>query len=275
MSLVGNLTSNYDHTAETQGAGYRGPRRTSSDVDRTPNIFRSSSRESHQRNHTLPEEKAEASSSSDEEAVERVRYLARQFSRDSAFSASANSNPFNAEPDSALDPNSENFRPRAWVKAMFQLQSSDGDRFLARTAGVAFRNLNAHGFGAATDYQKSVGNVMLEVVGMARRLMGVAQQRVDILRGFDGLIKPGEMLVVLGPPGSGCSTFLKTLAGETHGFNVDKESYINYQGISFEQMHKNFRGEAIYTAEQDVHFPQLTVAETLYVSILVCQRLCH
>lgn len=28
-------------------------------------------------------------------------------------------------------------------------------------------------------------------------------------------------------------------------------------------MHKNFRGEAIYTAEVDVHFPQLTVADTL------------
>ncbi|KIV78697.1 hypothetical protein PV11_06318 [Exophiala sideris] len=262
MSLVGNLTSNYDHTAETQGAGLQGQRRTSSDADRTPNIFHTLSRGSH--HHDIPEEKAEASSSSDGEADERVRYLARQFSRDSGFSTSTNSNPFNAEPDSPLDPNSDNFRPRAWVKAMFQLQSSDNDRFLARTAGVAFRNLNAHGYGAATDYQKSVGNVMLEVVGLARRLMGVGQQRVDILRGFDGLIKPGEMLVVLGPPGSGCSTFLKTLAGETHGFNVDKESYINYQGISFEQMHKNFRGEAIYTAEQDVHFPQLTVAETLY-----------
>jgi ABC-type multidrug transport system ATPase subunit len=146
---------------------------------------------------------------------------------------------------------------------MFQLQSSD-DRFLARTAGIAFRNLSAHGFGAATDYQKSVGNVMLEGVGLVRRLMGVGQQRIDILRNFDGLLKPGEMLVVLGPPGSGCSTFLKTIAGETHGFNVDKDSYINYQGIGFEQMHKHFRGEAIYTAEQDVHFPQMTVAETLY-----------
>ena len=127
---------------------------------------------------------------------------------------------------------------------MFQLQSSN-DRFLGRTAGVAFRNLSAHGFGAATDYQKSVGNVFFEAVGIARKWMGVGQRRIDILRNFDGLIKPGEMLVVLGPPGSGCSTFLKTIAGETHGFNVDKDSYINYQGISFEQMHRHFRGEAI------------------------------
>jgi hypothetical protein len=29
---------------------------------------------------------------------------------------------------------------------------------------------------------------------------------------------------------SGCSTLLKTIAGETHGLFVDEESYINYQG---------------------------------------------
>lgn len=28
-------------------------------------------------------------------------------------------------------------------------------------------------------------------------------------------------------------------------------------------MHSNFRGEAIYSAEQDIHFPQLTVGDTL------------
>jgi ABC-type multidrug transport system ATPase subunit len=30
-----------------------------------------------------------------------------------------------------------------------------------------------------------------------------------------------------------------------------------------EQMHKDFRGECIYQAEVDVHFPQLTVGQTL------------
>lgn len=28
-------------------------------------------------------------------------------------------------------------------------------------------------------------------------------------------------------------------------------------------MHSNFRGEAIYAAEQDIHFPRLTVGDTL------------
>lgn len=71
------------------------------------------------------------------------------------------------------------------------------------------------------------------------------------------------MLVVLGRPGSGCSTLLKTISGETHGFYIDKESQINYQGIPMEKMHNDFRGECIYQAEVDVHFPQLTVGQTL------------
>jgi pleiotropic drug resistance (PDR) family protein len=279
--------NNNDRTSQVAGVGNSGTHRTSSEVDQTYHPFlqrsHSTSRAEkhtepssiptlpeHSPNETvhdvttLPTEKLGQSSSSDEDEEEgdhRVKELARQLSR--ASNISVNANPFEAEPDSALDPTSSNFKARAWVKAMFNMQRQD-DRFLARTAGVAFRNLSAHGFGAATDYQKSVGNVIFEVVGLARKLMGIGQQRIDILRNFDGLVLPGEMLIVLGPPGSGCSTFLKTIAGETHGFNVDKDAYINYQGISYQQMHKNFRGEAIYTAEQDIHFPQLTVGETLY-----------
>ena len=34
-------------------------------------------------------------------------------------------------------------------------------------------------------------------------------------------------------------------------------------GVSERQMQTQFRGEAIYTAEVDVHFPKLTVGQTL------------
>ena len=76
------------------------------------------------------------------------------------------------------------------------------------------------------------------------------------------------MLVVLGRPGSGCSTLLKTISGETHGFFIDQKSEINYQGIPMEKMHNDFRGECIYQAEVDVHFPQLTVGQTLEFAAL-------
>lgn len=62
---------------------------------------------------------------------------------------------------------------------------------------------------------------------------------------------------------SGCTTLLKTIAGEMNGIYLDSESELNYRGISAKEMTSRFRGEAIYTAEVDVHFPKLTVGETL------------
>jgi ATP-binding cassette subfamily G (WHITE) protein 2 (PDR) len=67
---------------------------------------------------------------------------------------------------------------------------------------------------------------------------------------------------------SGCSTLLKTIAGETHGFQVSPESYLNYQGVPATEMNTAFRGEAVYTAEVDAHFPQLSVGDTLYFAAL-------
>ncbi|KAK8169282.1 ABC-2 type transporter-domain-containing protein [Phyllosticta citrichinensis] len=193
----------------------------------------------------------------------RVTALARQYTNRSTASA-VGKNPFTeAEPNSALDPNGPNFNARTWARSLLHVRSRDPKRFPERTAGVAFRNLNVYGFGTETDYQKSVGNVLLEGVGLARKIMGHHQRKIDILNDFEGLVEAGEMLVALGPPGSGCSTFLKTVAGETHGFEIEPDSYLNYQGISRKSMHKHFRGEAIYTAEVDVHFPNLSVGDTL------------
>lgn len=202
------------------------------------------------------------SSSEDDFKDREVAELARTFTSRSNWSNVAD-NPFTADQDSALDPHSSKFVARQWVKSMIKLNEAESVS-PRRTAGVAFRNLNVHGFGAATDYQKDVGNITLEVVGLFKKLFGLGKpRRIDILRDFDGLVKSGEMLVVLGPPGSGCSTFLKTLTGETHGFVVDDQSELNYQGIPAKHMHKYFRGEAIYTAEVDVHFPMLSVGDTL------------
>ncbi|KAK9350882.1 P-loop containing nucleoside triphosphate hydrolase protein [Lipomyces doorenjongii] len=165
--------------------------------------------------------------------------------------------------DSSLDPSSENFNARKWMKTLLAFQSRDPERYPKRTAGISFKNLSVHGFGSPTDYQKDVGNAPLEIGALFRWATGMGKQKIDILRGFDGLIKSGEMLVVLGRPGSGCSTLLKTIAGEMNGIYMEDSSHVNYQGISAKKMQKQFRGEAIYTAETNMHFPQLTVGETL------------
>ncbi|KAK6948809.1 ZEB2-regulated ABC transporter 1 [Daldinia eschscholtzii] len=191
-----------------------------------------------------------------------VHELARRYTTQSNATGATGNNPYlDDSKDSPTNPHSPNFNARAWAKAIVRMADHSGMQF--RTSGIAFQNLNVHGFGAATDYQKDVANVWLEGLGLIRKALGVGQTKIDILRNFDGVVHKGEMLVVLGPPGSGCSTFLKTIAGETNGIYVEEGSYFNYQGLTAEEMHKNHRGEAIYTAEVDVHFPMLTVGDTL------------
>lgn len=193
--------------------------------------------------------------------TERVQTLARKYSN---ISAAHGQNPFSIhsdDPDSPLNPASEKFSARAWAKSVYEMVSHEGASF--RTSGVAFQNLNVHGFGAGTDFQKDVGNIWLDVAASIRGLFGANnKRRIDILRQFDGVVNSGEMLVVLGPPGSGCSTFLKTISGEMNGIYVD-DAYLNYNGVSAKEMHRDHRGECIYTAEIDVHFPMLTVGDTL------------
>lgn len=287
MSIVGNFAfNNYDRSVETAGAG--SPTRVrrhsffrdeESQVPEPAGLTRSRSKSFSKPVHPQSEnttaapsvdippndQPKELPSSSDEEDNTHVRQLARQYTRQS-ISSNVDRDVFHAEQDSALDPNSDNFRPRSWTKAMLRMRHAQGEEgFQERTAGVSFRNLSAHGIAGGADYQASVGNVFLQGAGAIKDLISHKGKRtIDILQGLDGLVKPGEMLVVLGPPGSGCSTFLKTLTGETHGYEVGKDSDINYTGISFKEMHSSFRGEAIYTAEQDVHFPQMTVGDTLY-----------
>ncbi|PGH08877.1 hypothetical protein AJ80_07749 [Polytolypa hystricis UAMH7299] len=199
---------------------------------------------------------------------EELTDLARLMSRSSVYThdITETQNPFvDPEADPELNPSDERFMVGKWLKNMLQVKSRDPDRYPNRTAGVSFKNMNVYGYGTALDYQGDVGNVWLKALGGIKSALGMGNKiRIDILRNFEGLVKSGELLVVLGRPGSGCSTFLKTIAGETHGLYIDEGADIQYQGISWDQMHKNFRGEVIYQAETETHFPQLTAGQTLY-----------
>ncbi|VDC07751.1 unnamed protein product [Peniophora sp. CBMAI 1063] len=177
-------------------------------------------------------------------------------------------NPFEGSTNPQLDPSSGKFSLEVWLKQVLHIASRNPERFPKRTAGVSWSNLNAYGYGNSTDFQKSVLNVITNLPGYIRNVFGRSGQRIDILRNFEGVLRESEMLIVLGRPGAGCSTLLKTISGETHGYHIQDENSINYQGITFKRMHKEFRGECIYNAEVDVHFPNLSVGETLTFAAL-------
>ena len=63
-----------------------------------------------------------------------------------------------------------------------------------------------------------------------------------------GLLKPGEMCLVLGCPGSGCTTFLKAIANERDSYaKVDGD--VRYAGIDHMEMKKHYKGEVAYNQE--------------------------
>jgi ATP-binding cassette subfamily G (WHITE) protein 2 (PDR) len=134
----------------------------------------------------------------------QVNLLARALTHQSIKDAhGVHVNPFDgSNTNPLLDPLSDKFSSRAWARTVVGITSRDPERYPTRVAGIAYTNLSAHGFGEATDYQKTFGNYPLETGELFKRLIGRRQQtKIQILRHFDGLVRSGEMLVVLGRPG--------------------------------------------------------------------------
>ncbi|KAH3667916.1 hypothetical protein WICMUC_005129 [Wickerhamomyces mucosus] len=70
------------------------------------------------------------------------------------------------------------------------------------------------------------------------------------------------MCLVIGRPGAGCSTFLKTLTGETSELTSFGGEF-SYDGLSHKEIINLFKNYIIYNPELDVHFPTITVKETI------------
>lgn len=168
--------------------------------------------------------------------------------------------------DARLDPTSDRFESKYWVKNLRKLMDSDPDYYKRTSLSVAYKNLRSYGLASDADYQSTVANVPMKLASQAWNSVfsrNDASRNIDILKPMSGLIPTGTVTVVLGRPGAGCTTFLKTIASHTHGFHVGKESVLSYSGLSPKKIKDNFRGEVTYSAETDVHFPQLTVKQTL------------
>lgn len=164
--------------------------------------------------------------------------------------------------DPRLEPANAKFDAYLWVRKRLRLLQQEG--FKPPRASITFKNLKVTGSGEALQLQDTVGSVLTAPLRLGNFFsFAKHKQHKTILRNFDGVVKGGELLMVLGRPGSGCSTLLKTLSGELHGLNLDKGSTIHYNGIHLRKMHAEFKGEVLYNQEVDKHFPHLTVGQTL------------
>ena len=144
-------------------------------------------------------------------------------------------------------------------------QESEEER--TRHVGLVFKNLNVTGMGLGAALQPTLGDPFLNPFRLVRSLLtkgnalGKPPVRT-ILHDFSGCVRPGEMLLVLGRPGSGCSTFLKVLANQRFGY-VSVDGDVLYGGTDAATMAKNYRGEVVYNPEDDLHYATLSVKRTL------------
>ena len=166
-----------------------------------------------------------------------------------------------SDDDPRLDPERPEFDVYVWSKAL--MRAMDEDQIRLARAGFAFRDLNVSGSGAALRLQQDFSSALMAPFRLREYISTGKKPPKKILRNFDGIVKSGEMLIVLGRPGSGCSTFLKTVCGELAGLELDNASTVHYNGIQQADMIKEFKGEIVYNQEVDKHFPHLTVGETL------------
>ncbi|CAO3650950.1 unnamed protein product [Mucor hiemalis] len=96
--------------------------------------------------------------------------------------------------------------------------------------------------------------------------VGVSKNKKIILNNLTGHCKEGEMLLVLGRPGAGCTSFLKVVAN-MRGSYTDVDGLISYGGIDAKTFGKHYRGQVCYNEEEDQHYPTLTAKQTLQFAL--------
>ncbi|GAA6008132.1 hypothetical protein JCM10207_007040 [Rhodosporidiobolus poonsookiae] len=194
-------------------------------------------------------------------------HLRRELSRHSShFRAQTGQRDPEKEGDDAA---SEDFDLLSYLEG--EVRESDAAGRKRKALGCAWRGLRVVGGGGNRVYIPTFVDACRDWVMWApnkvMQLAGISSDSPrNLLHEFDGCLKPGEMCLVLGRPGSGCTTFLKTIANNRGGY-LAVEGDVSYGGISAVEMAKRYRGEVVYNQEDDIHAATLTVAQTLLFAL--------
>jgi ATP-binding cassette subfamily G (WHITE) protein 2 (SNQ2) len=154
--------------------------------------------------------------------------------------------PANADPFDTQDPR---WTLESHLKAY--LERTAESSIASVKPSVLWQGLSVTGSGTIATYQETVTGTF---VGPAEAISGLLtrskgpEAKKTIIHGFNGLVMDGEMLLVLGRPGSGCTTLLKALAGLTEEY-TGWQGIVEYNGVPIDDMRKKFRGEAVYSPE--------------------------
>ncbi|KAK8584754.1 hypothetical protein V6N13_138703 [Hibiscus sabdariffa] len=169
---------------------------------------------------------------------------------------------------------------RTILERLIRVVEEDNERFLLKlknrlnrvgidlpTIEVRFENLNieAEAF-VGTNALPSVLNFTTRIFENFLIDMGILSSRkkkLAILKDVSGIIKPGRMTLLLGPPSSGKTTFLLALAGKLDSA-LKFSGTVTYNGHNMNEFVP--QRTAAYISQHDLHLGEMTVRETLAFS---------
>jgi ABC-type multidrug transport system ATPase subunit len=125
-----------------------------------------------------------------------------------------------------------------------------------RKLGLSWQNLTVKGIGSGAAFNENV----LSQFYPFHKSSKDAPMKTIIDNSF-GCVKPGEMLLVLGRPGSGCTTLLSVLSNNRRGYE-EVTGDVSFGNMSAEEA-KAYRGQIIMNTEEEIFFPSLTVEATI------------
>ncbi|KAL7309594.1 ATP-binding cassette transporter snq2 [Mucor circinelloides] len=133
--------------------------------------------------------------------------------------------------------------------------------------GVIWKDLSVEGLGAEAFTIPTVISGLIKNIQFWKRFnVGVKPPKKVILKHLSGFCKDGEMLLLLGRPGSGCTTLLRIISNMRSSF-TDVKGTVSYGGFDHETFAQRFHGQTCYNSEEDQHYPTLTTKQTLQFAL--------
>lgn len=185
--------------------------------------------------------------------------ITRIMSNSSAFLERKRSRPYDSdEDDDGKDgPISTDWSMMPDIRAF--ANQSEKDQVKGRKLGVTWRNLTVKGVGADAAINENVGSQFNIPRAIKEGRHGAPLR--TIIDNSHGCVKPGEMLLVLGRPGAGCTTLLKILANRRTGY-AEVEGDVKFGTLDHKEA-KQYRGQIVMNTEEELFFPTLTVGQTI------------
>ncbi|EGC33758.1 hypothetical protein DICPUDRAFT_154132 [Dictyostelium purpureum] len=163
------------------------------------------------------------------------------------------------DPESFSPESEDHIKLRDYFMDSQRMAKENGSK--EKKIGVTFKSLTVVGKGADASVISDMSSPLFSFIDLFKPSTWTTKvSEFDILHDVTGFCKDGEMLLVLGRPGSGCSTLLRVLSNQTKSY-VSVKGDVTYGGIDSNNF--KYKAEAIYTPEEDCHHPTLTVRETL------------